>query len=389
VDISTEIIDRIFAGAKDCQRIVLTGGEPLLCLDMIEYLVDKIEEYQWQTKCLELTTNGIIQDARIIKLMSRFCGFKEENQAYLRVSTDEFHDVVASAKGLSFYWELCKALPNIMVFPSGELPAIFLRGRAKELIKTQPALAERYLMNEHDCSLNHRIEIADGKVRDKICVHANGNVGLAGQISYDDADMDAFGNILNQRLTELVDSHNNKCLITCAELKEYNATKEWSWRNVERIFEHQDIIPDKIRYRLIQKIFDLTLALRQKARKLYPYVPAQDIIDMLPVAFVRENVASTIPMLSGFQIERCLDSMVLEEINEFFLSSTWENKESIRRGLLSIAYLTQEMDKLPPDPDWTNQPLQKLSALNEQYRLGQRCWRNDKNFLCDDDRAGE
>lgn len=50
LDISKEIIDRIFVEAKDCDEISLTGGEPLLALDMVKYLIDKIIEYQWQTK---------------------------------------------------------------------------------------------------------------------------------------------------------------------------------------------------------------------------------------------------------------------------------------------------------------------------------------------------
>lgn len=135
VDISTEIIDRIFVDVKDCGHIVLTGGEPLLRLDMIEYLINKIGEYRWHTDYLELTTNGLIQDTRIVDLLSRFCGFRKGNRAYLRVSTDEFHDIVASAKALSFYWELCRDIPNITVIPSDKLPAILLRGRAKKLIR--------------------------------------------------------------------------------------------------------------------------------------------------------------------------------------------------------------------------------------------------------------
>ena len=65
----------------------------------------------------------------------------------MRVSTDEFHDIVASAKALSFYWELCRDIPNITVIPSDKLPAILLRGRAKKLIETHPELAERYFIN--------------------------------------------------------------------------------------------------------------------------------------------------------------------------------------------------------------------------------------------------
>lgn len=390
VDISTEIIDRIFVDVKDCGRIVLTGGEPLLRLDMIEYLIDKIGEYRWQTDHLELTTNGLIQDTRIVNLLSRFCGFRKGNRAYLRVSTDEFHDIVASAKALSFYWELCRDIPNITVIPSDKLPVILLRGRAKKLIETHPELAERYFINALDCSLNHRVKIVNDKVICAICVHANGNVGLAEPLSYDEADKDAFGNILNKGLTELVDSHNEGCLVTCSEITKCNLDKKWSWKYIETQFNRYDVIPDRIRSRCINGIFDVVLDLRQKARELYPAVPAQDIIDVFSFDFVKKRIETTIttyPVLSAYKMEKRLESRVREEINEFSQLSAWKDKEGARLGLIGVAYLTQELKKLSIfDLGWVKQQFQRLKDLNEQYQLGQRCWRNDKDYYCDDDK---
>lgn len=56
------------------------------------------------------------------------------------------------------------------------------------------------------------------------------------QISYDEADKDAFGNILNKGLTELVDSHNEGCLVTCSEITKCNLDKKWSWKYIETLF---------------------------------------------------------------------------------------------------------------------------------------------------------
>lgn len=128
VDITTEIIDRVFSGVKDCRHIALIGGEPLLCLDMAEYIIDKIGKCQWTTQVFELTTNGTIEDTRIIKLLSRFCELRPGNHAVLRVSTDEFHDIAVSAKGLTYYWELCQNLPNITILPADKLAGIHLQG---------------------------------------------------------------------------------------------------------------------------------------------------------------------------------------------------------------------------------------------------------------------
>ncbi len=49
--------------------------------------------------------------------------------------------------------------------------------------------------------------------------------------------------------------------------------------------------------------------------------------------------------------------------------------------------VTQEIKKLSIfDLGWVKQQFQRLKDLNAQYQLGQRCWRNDKDYYCDDDK---
>lgn len=134
----------------------------------------------------------------------------------------------------------------------------------------------------------------------------------------------------------------------------------------------------------------MVLDLRQKARELYPAVPAQDIIDVFSFDFVKKRIDTTIityPVLSAYKMEKRLESRVREEINEFSQFSTWKDKEGVRLGLIGIAYLTQEIKKLSIfDLGWAKQQFQRLKDLNAQYQLGQRCWRNDKDYYCDDDK---
>lgn len=62
----------------------------------------------------------------------------------------------------------------------------------------------------------------------------------------------------------------------------------------------------------------MVLDLRQKARELYPAVPAQDIIDVFSFDFVKKRIETTIttyPVLSAYKMEKRLESRVREEIN--------------------------------------------------------------------------
>lgn len=387
LDISTEIIDRIFAEAKDCDELALTGGEPFLRLNMIEYLVDKIEKHQWQTKRLQVTTNGSIQDARIIDLLLRFCRIREGNHVFLRISTDEFHNIVSSARALSFYWELCQTIPEITVIPAEELRTIHMRGKARLLMETHPELAEKYYVNEVNSNPDHRIRIIDDKVICGICVHANGNVGLAEQINYDDADAGAFGNIITGNLAELLDKHNDMCLVTCDELQEYTIRNaKWSWKYIGTQFKHNDIVPNRIIGNYRVGIFDVVFALREEAHELYPYVSAQDIMDMITFDSVREVLDARIPALSCYEMEKHIDRGVLGEINELCESLTPDGTENqrMRISLIATVYSTMDLEKGVSIEELPQ--LKKLKELNEQYQLGQRTWRNDKVYFCDEDR---
>lgn len=101
--ISTEIIDKIFEQVKDCRTISLTGGEPLLELDIINYLIDCINSSNWNTESIQITTNGTIIDKRIIKIFEKFCNKKKNRIAYIRISADKFHNKTLSQAAYSAY----------------------------------------------------------------------------------------------------------------------------------------------------------------------------------------------------------------------------------------------------------------------------------------------
>ena len=56
--ITQGIIDKVFEEVEDCKYISILGGESLLELDMLEYLIDKIVSSNWNIEFFNLTTNG-------------------------------------------------------------------------------------------------------------------------------------------------------------------------------------------------------------------------------------------------------------------------------------------------------------------------------------------
>ena len=63
--IDKKTIDKLFSDIKDCDEFIFYGGEPLLKIDVIEYIIDKIIENNWNVNTIQLTTNGTILDEKI------------------------------------------------------------------------------------------------------------------------------------------------------------------------------------------------------------------------------------------------------------------------------------------------------------------------------------
>ena len=65
--IKTEYLDALLKQTLNIGEIVFTGGEPTLCLDKLEYVLQKLYVYEIPLEAFELTTNGLIYDDRFIK----------------------------------------------------------------------------------------------------------------------------------------------------------------------------------------------------------------------------------------------------------------------------------------------------------------------------------
>ena len=205
ITMSKDVIDRIFEDAADCKQILLTGGEPLLALDEIEYFVDRILKSDWTTSNLAMTVNGTIRDKRLIDIANKFCKSKEGRTFYIFISDDEFHDRKELKQALEFYQKFNWADGVIVasqIFAIEDKQKEFtLAGRAIDYYKNHPQLDKKWVIKKEE-QTNHRLCIMNDRIPCAMYITAYSDFESIDRLSY--------GSILQSSMSELIDKHN-KC----------------------------------------------------------------------------------------------------------------------------------------------------------------------------------
>ena len=123
----------------------------------------------------------------------------------------------------------------------------------------------------------YRIPVKDSTILTDLIICSNGNVSLSEEVSYAELDLLAMGNILDSDLKTMIEIYNRDCLLTHCD-----------WENIQNIKQSISGFNDfglsvYIRDKVGELIFDRIYNLRLEAHKLYPYIPAQNIIMNLPM----------------------------------------------------------------------------------------------------------
>ena len=282
---SKEIIDRIFDGVDDVEKIFLMSGEVLLEIDTIAYLIQGINNSAWSTRLIEFTTNGTICDKRIIDIMETFCLRNNGTVVLIRVSNDQFHNPQEFNKAYSFYSELIQEA-NKRIKSKHESSEIFIeltkedakiehlryQGNAEKLIDDGKEYKHGLYSTKYPEKYGHRLKIINGTIPCALQICANGNVSYCEELSYNSLDEISFGNILQDNLTNIINKHNDTCMVLCSEtdrLRNADYGKYYAdWGN--------SIVP--LSFKLRKILYDKIIELRQLAKRKYPDVPAAEII---------------------------------------------------------------------------------------------------------------
>ncbi len=299
---SESVIDSLFSSISGTENVFITGGEPLLALGTIEYLISKLSAYD-SCKYIEVATNGTIQDARIISLFGDFCNINPARKAKLTISIDSFHNVPRSHETYAYYHNLVKDNENITVdyqinTLKGQtiMPMVQLGGRAASLpIKK---LKEKTLTISPAEATKHRIKLVGDSVYCLLYVSANGNICFPEDDSFSYCDSTAIGNVLTNNLHDIITEHNSNCLITCREslnadqarrsrLIMQERYKEFAQREIHITFsgDYLTCYLYTVSNLIGAIMFERVMSLRKQAKALFPLIPAQEIIQQIPLPY--------------------------------------------------------------------------------------------------------
>lgn len=387
ITMSKEVIDKIFEDTADCKSFLFTGGEPLLALDEIEYFVDKILKSYWTTSNITMTINGTIRDKRLVDIANKFCKSKEGRTFHILVSEDEFHDNEEGKHTIEFYQKLNLANGVIVVsqlFSIRDTQKEFtLAGRAIEYYKNHPQLDSRWVVKKEE-QTNHRLCILNDRIPCAMYVTALG--GFESYVGEDFATVDrlSYGSILQSSMTELIDNHNNACLISCHDAYMINY-----YRNLS---SPEDFFTEALS-RVYLRIFERFITAREKAKRLYPLVTTRDIMIAIPFPdFIVENrnfiteMISVSENLTDDEIKQYAD---LDLVNNL---SSFENKqieEIFKTYLRILALMNKPKAVIAPNKIYGTGNLEdtpefkKLAALNHKYQVGELMPDNTMNFRCE------
>lgn len=204
VSMPTEVIDKMLEVSSGIEGIFLTGGEPFLEPSIIEYLVDKIIELDFDTKHLSVITNGTILNDNGIRCAKAFDKFakwrisKGEEQdwyALIAVSNDDFHGADVD-KAVEFYK---KHTENVWVVDKGYDEDVSPYGRAVE-----NNLSDSPCINYTEYA--HRLRIDEGNiVRCLLTLTYKGNLTYPELKEWEMVDTVSIGNIMEESLESMLE----------------------------------------------------------------------------------------------------------------------------------------------------------------------------------------
>ena len=383
ITMSKEVIDKIFEDAADCKQLLFTGGEPLLALDEIEYFVDKVIANDWTTSNIAVTINGTIRNPKLIDIANRFCRSKNGSTFQIIVSDDEFHDKAQSKSTVEFY-QNCEHEPFVFVIPQKDLlkdtkEEFPLAGRAIDYYKNHPKLDEKYVVKNEE-QTNHRLCILKDRIPCAMYMTVYGGFESYVGEEFSTVDRLSYGSILQHSTSELIDSHNDNCVVTCHDAYLINYFNNLAKPN--------DLLSELVSQINIT-IMDRFIAARERARKLYPLVSTYDIIMAIPMPdlIVKNKIYNEILLesehLTDVEIKQYVDAGFINYNPEF------ENLRKAYEEFLQIfALLKKPNAVISPNRLYGSGNLEEtpefeeLAALNQKYADSVLIPENSINIQC-------
>ena len=221
-NMSVETINNIFKDIKNINTLLLTGGEPLINIKLLQELVSIINDNKTTISTIGIITNGTIYSKKHIEVLKSLKELCNNFQFYL--SSDLFHRLEWNRLSITNlinnnydlynkYLELKKFLND----DSYKNITIYNKGKAKFITDERiKELKRRYYIDYKIKELEEVNELYydENKIYGKVFIDVNGNL-VDFSISYDEEDnqSDYYYNVNNYPLKDIIydyiDEKNN------------------------------------------------------------------------------------------------------------------------------------------------------------------------------------
>lgn len=198
LDMSREVINKVFSQVTSVGCLMLTGGEPSLACGVIETIIEHIHMRKTDVQNFWCITNGLAgrqraeRFAMALTKLHWLCGSDEDGMSGLSVSSDAWHEDVA----IPAVYEKLKFYQERRHGPQSQ-DAVILEGRAK-----LNGIGRREAKSQGSFD----VEEFDGNMHigGDLYVAANGNVTSECDMSFSRIDAESLGNVLTDSIEDIV-----------------------------------------------------------------------------------------------------------------------------------------------------------------------------------------
>ena len=374
---STDTIDKLIEDVDKVSFLSVTGGEPLLEMDRLLYLIQSISN-KWDIVALDIVTNGSILDERIIGAFETFCSVDPKRNVLFSISKDEYHTAGAHETAMSFYKPLVQEA-NARLNPSDgngitldyhnvAERTLGYSGRAKAIIdksKKKKKLSKALSVDEIG---SHRLKIKNNSVYCNVFITADGGITTPNGMEYSKEDANIFGYLSDDTLSNIIKRFNDANLLLCSE------SVLLDWENKARLLTDHMGITEYLRIIAYAELCRVILRIRYTVQKMYGNLAAEDIIRgiQLPTSENDGHVMlALLATVSPYQdMPKALEKV--DKQTRDLVKSKWNSlqkneKDACITVIRALAYLL--------DPDCIgyflrlkSRDIQKLVSRSEQYR---------------------
>ena len=283
--ISKEVVDRLFDEVSTIGTLLLTGGEPFLEPEMIDYIFDAIIKRNIPIARIGVVTNGTIRDKRIAESLNKIGKYvagnwnqkltKKQIRQIVRVSisNDSYHMKDNIMETLKFYRGLLNDNCIILKKTQKDITSVlYLGNAADESFVLDEGKKYKYNITPYRVSF---MNDDDGKpiaIDTMIQIGYDGKILIGEDSSYEQQDKNNYGNILNKHMSTLLaegafdepftedEAHMRDTLYTLYKNKDFS-----------------DMSKETMQYLLAT--YEFVYCARERFHKAYPSLKFEDVVE--------------------------------------------------------------------------------------------------------------